>query len=313
MVTPSQVPALIGLDWGSTHVRAWLIDAAGAILDERTSDKGASTLIGHASFGAAFDELTAGWRALHAGLPVVACGMVGSTHGWQDVPYVRCAAGRAELAAAIASLPGGPHIVPGLLSDEPGLPPDLMRGEETQIVGALHAEPGLFPASCIVLPGTHSKWAQVAAGQVARFSTYMTGELYAVLRQHSVLGRLIPSSPTADRNAFLEGVDAARQHGEQGLSHQLFAVRSLGVTQRMPASSLADYLSGLLIGHELRAGLAWRVRHGLGEAPLVLIGEPGLCARYADALEHAGAPASLVLDNPAPAGLLAVAQAAGLV
>lgn len=312
MVTASQVPGLIGIDWGSTSLRAWLIGAGGALLEEMTSNEGASTLDGHAAFVAAFDEVTLAWRAAHPGLPLVACGMVGSSHGWLDVPYVRCAAGQAELAAGMARVPGGPLIVPGLLFDEPDLPPDLMRGEETQILGALHAEPGLAGASCIVLPGTHSKWAQVVAGQVTRFSTWMTGELYAVLRQHSVLGRLITANPEEDHAAFLAGVEAARRHGEQGLSHQLFAVRSLGVTQRMPAGGLADYLSGLLIGHELCAGLAWRMRHGLADEPLVLIGAPRLCARYAEALAQLGAPAALVLDNPAPAGLLAVARAAGL-
>lgn len=312
MVTPRQDPCLIGLDWGSTSLRAWLIAADGAVLEERKADKGASILDGHAAFAVAFDEVTLEWRAACPGLPVLACGMVGSSHGWLDVPYVRCAAGQAELAAGMARVPGGPCIVPGLLYDAPGLPPDLMRGEETQILGALHAEPRLFEASCIVLPGTHSKWAQVAHGQVTRFSTYMTGELYALLRQHSVLGRLIAAEPAGDREAFLEGVDAAYQHGEEGLSHQLFAVRTLGVTQRMRAGALADYLSGLLIGHEIRSGLAWRAQAGLADRPLVLVGEPRLCARYADALAHVRAPASRVLDNVAPAGLLAVARAAGL-
>src|SRR5206468_11472989 len=140
--------------------------------------------------------------------------------------------------------------------------------------------------------GTHSKWAQVADGQVVRFSTYMTGELYALLRQHSVLGRLMPADAAADCGAFLEGVEGALGAGEQGLTHQLFAVRSLGVTGRMPAAALADYLSGLLIGHELRAGLAWRAQAALADRPLALVGEPRLCARYAQALAHAGAPAS---------------------
>ena len=308
-----RIPCLVGLDWGSSSLRAWLIGADGAVLAERASGKGASTLDGHAAFVAAFDELTADWRSGHPDLPVLACGMVGSRHGWLDVPYAACPAGQAGLAAGVARVAGGPHIVPGLLFDEPALAPDLMRGEETQILGALQLEPKLHDASCIVLPGTHSKWAQVAGGQVRRFSTYMTGELYALLKQHSVLGRLLTGQAAEDRAAFLDGVDAANQHGAQGLSHQLFAVRTLGLTGRMRASGLADYLSGLLIGHELRSGLAWRARHGLGDRPLVLVGEPRLCARYADALAHIGSAAGYVLDNTAPAGLLAVARAAGLV
>jgi 2-dehydro-3-deoxygalactonokinase len=312
MVTPEGAPSLIGIDWGSSSLRAWLIDAGGAVLEERTSGKGASTLRGHAAFVAAFDELAGAWRSAYPALPVVACGMVGSTHGWLDVPYARCPADQAALAAGTAAPAGGPHIVPGLISEPAGLPPDLMRGEETQIVGALHVRPELRQASCIVLPGTHSKWAQVAQGRVVHFSTYMTGELYAVLRQHSVLGRLMPADAVPDGGAFLRGVDEVRDHGELGLSHQLFAARTLGVTEQLAPRALAEYLSGVLIGHELRAGLAWRAQAGLDGQPLALVGEPHLCARYQDALRRFGHPADMVLDNVAPAGLLAIARAAGL-
>jgi 2-dehydro-3-deoxygalactonokinase len=312
MVMSKGAPALIGIDWGSSSLRAWLIDAGGAVLAERTSGKGASTLSGHAAFVAAFDEVAGAWRKGYPALPVVACGMVGSTHGWLDVPYARCPADQAALAAGTAAPAGGPHIVPGLISEMAGLPPDLMRGEETQIVGALHVRPELQAASCIVLPGTHSKWSQVQDGRVLHFSTYMTGELYAVLRQHSVLGRLMPADAALDAGAFLRGVDAVRDHGELGLSHQLFAARTLGVTQRLAPGALAEYLSGVLIGHELRAGLAWRAQSGLGGRPLALVGEPRLCSRYQDALGRFGHPADVVLDNVAPAGLLAIARAASL-
>jgi 2-dehydro-3-deoxygalactonokinase len=321
-------PSLIGLDWGSTSLRAWLIAPDGTVLEERQADKGASTLSGHAAFVAAFDDVSGAWRAAHAGLPVLACGMVGSTHGWQDVPYARCPAGAAALAAGLRRPEGGhdgapdgapdgvpdgvPYIVPGVLFDDTGLPPDVMRGEETQVVGALHLHETLRASSCVVLPGTHSKWAQVCAGRIVRFATHMTGELYAVLRQHSVLGRLMPDDAPVDPDAFVQGVDAARDHGELGLPHQIFAARSLGVTGRLPHEMLADYLSGLLIGHELRAGLQWRAMAGVGAQPLALVGAPKLCARYQVALHRFQRPADLVLDNTAPAGLLALAREAGL-
>lgn len=302
-------PALIGIDWGSTSLRAWLLAADGTVLEERSADKGASTLQGHAAFVAALDDVTQGWdRAL----PQLACGMVGSTHGWLDVPYARCPAGAAALAASLRRPADGPHIVPGVLFDDGQLPPDLMRGEETQIVGALDRHATLRERSCIVLPGTHSKWAQVQGECITRFATHMTGELFAVLRKHSVLGRLMQDEAAADQGAFLQGVDAARDHGALGLPHQLFAARSLGVTQQLPASALADYLSGLVIGHELRAGLQWRADAGLAAAPLALVGAPQLCARYVAALQRFGQRASLVLDNTAPTGLLALARAAGL-
>lgn len=302
-------PALIGIDWGSTSLRAWLVGVDGTVLAERSAEQGASTLKGHAAFVAALDGITRGWDKA---LPQLACGMVGSTHGWLDVPYAHCPAGAAALAAGLRRPGDGPYIVPGVLFDDGVLPPDLMRGEETQIAGALHDNAALRERSCIILPGTHSKWAQVQDSCIARFATHMTGELYAVLRKHSVLGRLMPDDAAPDPQAFLQGVDAAREHGALGLPHQLFAARSLGVTGRLPAGALADYLSGLIIGHELRAGLQWRADAGLAAAPLALVGEAQLCARYVAALErfdHAGA---LVLDNTAPAGLLALARAAGL-
>ncbi|MBB3223936.1 2-dehydro-3-deoxygalactonokinase [Pseudoduganella umbonata] len=309
-------PALIGLDWGSTSLRAWLIASDGTVLEERKADKGASTLSGHEAFAAAFDDVSGAWRAAHAGVPVLACGMVGSAHGWLDVPYARCPAGSDALAAGLRRPDGGqdngPYIVPGVLFDDTSLPPDVMRGEETQVVGALHLHDTLRASSCVVMPGTHSKWAQICAGRIVRFATHMTGELYAVLRQHSVLGRLMPDDVPVDPDAFVQGVDAARDHGELGLPHQMFAARSLGVTGRLPHEMLADYLSGLLIGHELRAGLQWRAMAGLGAQPLALVGAPDLCARYQVALHRFQRPADLVLDNTAPAGLLALAHAAGL-
>ncbi|GGX83630.1 2-keto-3-deoxy-galactonokinase [Massilia dura] len=309
------VPALIGVDWGSTSLRAWLIAPDGTVIEERKAGKGASTLSGHDAFVKAFDEVSGTWRAAHAGLPVLACGMVGSAHGWLDVPYARCPAGTAALAAGLRRPDGAeaaPCIVPGVLFDDTGLPPDVMRGEETQVVGALHLHETLRASSCVVMPGTHSKWAQIRGGQIVRFATHMTGELYAVLRQHSVLGRLMPGDAPADPDAFVQGVDAARDHGELGLPHQMFAARSLGVAGRLPNAMLADYLSGLLIGHELRAGLQWRAVAGLDSQPLALVGAPDLCARYQAALHRFARPADLVLDNTAPEGLLALAREAGL-
>jgi len=164
-----------------------------------------------------------------------------------------------------------------------------------------------------VLPGTHSKWAQVNGSRLQRFATHMTGELFAVLRSHSVLGRLMGDSGAFAEHAFVAGVDAARDLGHLGMSHQMFAARSLGVTGRMPAGELSDYLSGLLVGHELRAGLAWRTAAGLAQAPLALVGSQVLCQRYALALQRFHAAAPLLLDNTAPAGLYHLARAAGMI
>lgn len=292
---------LIALDWGSTRLRAFLLDADGTVLATRQSEQGASTLSGEAAFVQAFAAITAEWPTL----PALACGMVGSQHGWREAPYAPCPADAAALAKHALKLDERISILPGLMHD--GGQPDVMRGEETQIVGALALHPELAAQSCLVLPGTHSKWARVQAGRVTGFATHMTGELYALLRQHSVLARLMPadSASPPSSQAFLAGVDAARKDG--ALSHQLFAVRTLGLFKRLLPEQLPDYLSGLLIGHEIAHELA----AGVPER-LALVGDPALCERYALALGRFGIQAPLQLDNTAPAGLWQLAQTLGL-
>lgn len=311
---------LIGLDWGSTRLRAMRLGAGGEVLELRQSGAGASTLHGRADeFVAALDALIPDWHG--RGDTVLACGMVGSQHGWRELPYADCPADASTLMRLSLDVDwhGRPvRLLPGLRCTTAAGAPDLMRGEETQVLGALQQAPALAEQACLVLPGTHSKWARVQGGRVTGFTTQMTGELFAVLRQHSVLGRLMPA-PTQDaretrdaHEAFNEGVAAARDHGDAGLPHQLFSVRSLGLAGRIAPPDLAEYLSGLLIGHELRAGLAWRAQSGLGAAPLRLIGEPALCARYAQGLALFGAADAPVLSNTAPAGLWRLAQEGGL-
>ena len=216
-----------------------------------------------------------------------------------DVP-----AGQEQLARRLAAVPGTQlYIVPGIA--QRGSSPDVMRGEETQIVGALAAEPSLAD-SLVVLPGTHSKWVHLAGGRVREFTTYMTGELFAVLRAHSILGRLAPAGvgdAGSEPGAFERGVLAA-QRSAGGLGSLLFAARaSMPVlVGDLPAESSLEFLSGLLIGDELRAGLA------AGQRPAALIGDLALCARYASALELLGIDGVLALDDAAPAGLWAIAQ-----
>ncbi|MGQ3050767.1 MAG: 2-dehydro-3-deoxygalactonokinase [Roseateles sp.] len=294
---------LIALDWGSTRLRAFLLGADGAVLATSQSEQGASTLSGADAFAQALTTVVRGWPALPA-LPMLACGMVGSQHGWCEAPYAPCPAGADALARQALQVSAKFWILPGLMHD--GAQPDVMRGEETQIIGALALHPVLAEQACLVLPGTHSKWARVAAGRVTGFATHMTGELYALLRQHSVLSRLMPGGASAPSpESFLAGVDAARKDG--GLSHHLFAVRTLGLFKRLAAEQLPDYLSGLLIGHEI----AHELSAALPER-LALVGDPALCERYALALNRFGLAAPLQLDNTAPAGLWRLAQTMGL-
>ena len=304
---------LIAIDWGSSRLRAWLLGPEGQVLAERSSDDGASRLVGGATvFGAALQALAGDWLAQR--LPAIACGMVGSAHGWREAPYVPCPAALASLhrhTARVDTPAGTPlHIVPGLLDEPAGATPDVMRGEETQLAGLLALDPVRAARATVLMPGTHSKWVRLEDGRVAGFRTRITGELYAVLRQHSVLGRLMPATDDGSEHgeAFDAGVAAARDGAGVDLPAQLFAVRTLGLTGRLRAEALPDYLSGLLIGHELCAGL-----QASGPAPLLLVGEPALCRRHGRALQAFGVQAAAVHGNTAVAGLWQLARQAQLV
>ena len=313
-----RAPGLIALDWGTTSLRAYLLAAdAPAVLDERAEAWGITRLPG-GDFAAAFEALTGPWRRRWPRLAAVAAGMVGSAHGWVEAPYQECPAGAEELAAGLVSVPGGGlRVVPGVAHW--GGRPDVMRGEETQVVGALALHPALAARAWLVLPGTHSKWVRVEDGRVADLTTFMTGELFAVLRDHSVLGRppgvaqsapnaaATPGGATAGDGAFARGVAAARASRE-GLAPLLFATRALALAGRLRPEDAPDYLSGLLIGDELRGALA-----GRRDAPLALVGDAALCARYDAALRLFGVPDALTVGGAAPAGLWHVARRAGLV
>lgn len=314
-------PQLLALDWGTSSLRAFLM-YDGKIIQTRHSDHGIQHLPvpGTTGFELAFAQIAGNWLEQWPNLPIVASGMVGSAQGWREAPYVRCPASTHSVAAQGVSVASGLGksvlIAPGVLFDEPGQLPDVMRGEETQIAGALLQNPQWAARSCIVLPGTHSKWVQIEKGRIERFATYLTGELFAVLCKHSILGRLMPETASKESHiepsaaAFKLGLATARESAPGDFTHQIFATRTLGLTGRLPNGALADFLSGLLIGHELVSGLA-RIREG-ATVPLILIGDPVLCQRYESALRYLQRPASAVLDNTAPAGLWNLAGAAGL-
>lgn len=315
-------PELIALDWGTSSLRAFLM-AAGQVLEQRQSAHGIQHLPqpGREGFEQAFKAIAGDWVQQWPHLPVLACGMVGSAQGWREAPYVRCPVDMRTLAESHVSIESGlgpsVTITPGVLYDQAGELPDVMRGEETQIAGALLVNHQWADRSCIVLPGTHSKWAHVEGGRITRYSTYMTGEMFDVMRRYSILGRLMPQGDVTDVNldsnagAFALGVSTAQQSRPGALLHELFATRTLGLTGRFPATSLTEYLSGLLIGQELIAGLT--SAGDLSAIPLVMVGDPALCARYQMALKLLGSSTGQLLDNTAPSGLWLLAQTAGLV
>jgi 2-dehydro-3-deoxygalactonokinase len=286
---------LVAVDWGTTNLRAYRIGPDGAILDRRDRPSGILRVEGGA-FEPVLREAVRDWTA--PGVPILLSGMIGSRQGWVEVPYAPCPAGPAEIAARIhrTSLDDGTELafVPGLLGRGPDGTPDVMRGEETQLLGS-----GAEGLHC--LPGTHSKWAVVEGGRVVSFRTHMTGEFYDLLVRHSILGRLMepdaPGGTPEAEDAFDRGVERARASG--GLLHHAFAARTLGLTGELSAAALPYYLSGVLIGHELGAALA----EAPGAGPVTLAGSERLCALYARALASLGRPAATAARDAAALGL----------
>lgn len=243
-------PALIAIDWGTTSFRAALLDGTGAILDRRSAAAGILQVQDRAFAAVARSELGS-WLERWPGLPLYASGMIGSRQGWVEVPYVPCPAGLGEVAAAVVRHEADGlalSFVPGLSRTDAAGVPDVMRGEEVQVLGiAGDARDGL-----VVLPGTHSKWVRVAQGRIVAFHTFMTGELYAALKGHTILGRLMRGE-AEDAAAFARGVRRGAE--EPALGHALFSVRTLPLMGLLPETGVASYLSGLLIGAEIAGGL----------------------------------------------------------
>jgi 2-dehydro-3-deoxygalactonokinase len=268
--------SLVAVDWGTSSLRGARLDDGGRVLEERTAPQGILT-VPAGQFASVFDSLFSDWMQ-PAGSFCLISGMAGSQQGWAEAPYEACPADLSRLAKRLHWIEKDRiAIVPGLC-DRSGGVPDVMRGEEVQIFGAMRLTgitTGLF-----VLPGTHNKWATVRDGQVAGFRTCMTGEFYAVLTQHSILARTLQADAPLDESAFLRGV-AVADNGE-GLLHNAFGARTLALFKEMSAPALASYLSGVLIGEELRA------QPLKGGQDVVLIGTSALTTRYALALRTFG-------------------------
>ena len=299
---------LIALDWGTSSLRAYWLDGAGAVLQTRARPWGVRQLPS-GGFDAALADITRDWPVL----PRVACGMVGSRGAWLEMPYLDLPADTTQIGQAIGRVRAGDgtdvHIVPGLRNPRG---PDVMRGEETQLIGALALRPALAERSVWILPGTHSKWVSMRDGCVIDFCTLMTGELFALLRWHSILGVTGADGDGTedDPAAFARGVMAARDSGAAGALSRLFSARTLMLDGALAAPSIPAYLSGLLVGEELRSGLATPRfdRH----APFQLIGDAALCARYRAAATHFDIELAEPLADAAAFGLWQVARRNGL-
>ena len=263
----------IAVDWGTTNRRAYAIGGDGRLADSVEDSRGILAVE-----PGGFEAEVAGIRRRLGDRPMLMAGMVGSNRGWREAPYVPCPVGLDALAGAILWIePGRLGIVPGV-SQSGAAGADVMRGEEVQVLGAIAA--GLVPPDALVChPGTHAKWMQLAGGRIEAFRTMMTGEIFGLLRTHSILSAQLREEAGVDE-AFRDGAAAAL--GGEELLAGLFGVRArhlLGEDEKGGAS----YASGLLIGSDVRAGL--RLHR---EGPVALIGEPELCALYAAVLAAAG-------------------------
>jgi 2-dehydro-3-deoxygalactonokinase len=287
--------AFIAVDWGTTNRRAYLVNARGEVVSEMEDELGVSS-IQPGDFRAAIDAIT---QRL-GDKPILLAGMIGSNRGWREAPYVRCPAGLPELTARLEWIePGCMAIVPGLSWVE-GPNGDVMRGEEVQVFGLLRRTQA--SAMTICHPGTHTKWIAVEDGRIMRFRTVMTGELFSLLRQHSILSPLLQGEPEAGP-AFYEGVDRGFSSG--ALSAELFSIRARVLLSLLAEDVVPSYASGLLIGCDLKGSLDER-----SDGEVVVLGRPSLTRLYAGALRHCGRTAREVDGAEAfVSGMVAIKEA----
>ncbi|HEX2528990.1 MAG TPA: 2-dehydro-3-deoxygalactonokinase [Geminicoccus sp.] len=304
--------ALIGLDWGTSSLRAALMDADGTIRDRYASGHGI-THLPEGGFEAAFAQAVGRWHQAAPDLPVIASGMVGARTGWREAPYVHCPGSAEDIAANLLTIQAADgtslRIVPGMSTRNAAGVPDVMRGEETQILGCLAdgKDSGLF-----VLPGTHSKWVQEADGRINGFASYMTGELFAVLREHTIFRHTMAGTAEPDifdADAFAAGVRRAADGTGGGLLRRLFGARALALFGELSREAGTSWLSGLLIGTEL---VEAKDEFGPPPTDLTLVGGATLADRYARAAAQLGIPTRPSDPDAAFKGQFHLARLAGL-
>ncbi len=302
------MPALIALDWGTSSLRGYLLGANGEVLESRQSDRGILK-VADGAFAATYLEFCSDW----GDLPAIASGMIGSKQGWKEAPYLPAPASLQQIATGLVSVDVPVRrplrIVPGVSCRDPDGVPDVMRGEETQLFGALARGSGA--ARSFVLPGTHSKWAVAGPDGIERFSTFMTGEVFAVMKAHSILGRLmLENCVVATDDGFKRGATASLKGGGGGLLKRLFSTRTLGLFNEVPSTQLASYLSGLLIGEEILAARGAGLLEDAGNVGI--IADAALSDLYLVVLAMANVESVILPSDLAAAGLWRIAKAAGI-
>jgi 2-dehydro-3-deoxygalactonokinase len=326
----SALPMLISVDWGTTSLRCALVSGDGAVLDLKKTERGILKTDGR-SFEAVLGGQITDWLPRFAGgtaVPVIMSGMIGSRQGWREAAYLGCPASPQSLAENLLRIDTSGtalgscdiRIVPGMDisgQDELGNLPDVMRGEETQVFGALIAaglSDGVF-----VLPGTHSKWVLVEGGKITEFRTFMTGEVYAALLEATILGRLAEDEMD-DESGFALGVTTASHASSGGpgqLLNMVFTARSRVLHGELEEKAVRSYLSGLLIGAEILSGMdcrrnAFQVAHD-DPVTLHIIGDGALQKRYIEAASLSNFELEPAVDNPVPIAHLAIARLAKIV
>ena len=289
---------LVAVDWGTSSLRGALINSDGVVLEKRAFPQGILQ-VAHGQFQNVFDQRFADWMSEDT-LCLVS-GMAGSRQGWREAPYCPCPSGFQDIAQHLQWIEKDRiGIVPGLSTFNDATP-DVMRGEEIQIFGALNTLQ--IETAQFVLPGTHSKWANVLDGKISQFETFMTGEFYALLSQHSILAKTcLPDAPLK-KEVFLDGVMQCQKWG--GLLHHAFSARSLALFEKLNPAQSSSYISGLLIGEEIKSAKNDRQS---ANTPLFILGNSQLTQRYAFALEALGLSAQALADEVTWSGLWALAN-----
>ncbi|HAH08915.1 MAG TPA: 2-oxo-3-deoxygalactonate kinase [Alphaproteobacteria bacterium] len=274
--------ACIAIDWGTTNLRAFALGSDGQTLDMVAEPRGILAMQA-AQYPEVLKTIRIRLGDANESVPVLIAGMAGSNRGWIEAPYVECPADAGEIAGQVRAVPGVPStwIVPGLRTAK-STRADVMRGEEVQILGS-----GLRDG-ILCLPGTHTKWAQVESGRISGFATVMAGELFDLLRKHGILSATLAASGAPDPQGFAAGLKVSR---ENRVLAGLFSLRAVCILDGRSAEWASGYLSGLLIGEDVREGLA-----AAGPETVHVIGAADLSARYAQALESYGASA-VILDG----------------
>lgn len=298
MTAVDMATSFVAGDWGTSHLRLMLCAADGTLLQTR---QGPGAAASRGRFAEVFDELAGGWR----GLPTLLCGMVGSTFGWQEAPYLRCPQGLAGIADRLMAVRPDVHIVPGMRCSNVLGAPDVMRGEETQLLGALTLEPALARGrQLLCLPGTHTKWVSLDDGVVQQFLTVPTGELFRMLCDHSVLVRDRDTPVEHHPEDFARGLEQAVRQAGVPVLHQLFQARSLRLGGQLTALGAPSWTSGLLIGADV--GGALPLLDGR-EPTVTLVATGPLTALYAQALQRHGRPSRCIAGEDASlAGLVSL-------